>query len=117
MCSQPPYQGDDFYCDVAIPRTVPMDDVHEYGLVRASQRRDQGDDFCCDGAVPRTVPLEVVHADDLVLAYHHTRPCWRVHLVAVPKRHIASFTTVAPTDETDVRALLSVVQRLARQVE
>ena len=44
-----------------------------------------GDDFFCDVAIPRAVPLEVVHEDDLVLAYHHTRPFWQVHLVAVPK--------------------------------
>ena len=76
-----------------------------------------GDDFYCDVAIPRAVPLEVVHEDDLVLAYHHTRPFWQVHLVAVPKRHIASFTTVGPADEVDLRALLGVVQRLAREVE
>ena len=69
-----------------------------------------GDDFYCDVAIPRAVPLEVVHEDDLVLAYHHTRPFWQVHLVAVPKRHIASFTTIGATDEADVRALLAVVQ-------
>ena len=68
-------------------------------------------------AIPRDVPLEVAHEDDLVLAYHHTRPFWQVHLVAVPKRHIPSFTTVGPSDEAEVRALLAVVQRLAREVE
>jgi histidine triad (HIT) family protein len=76
-----------------------------------------GDDFYCDVAIPRAVELDVVHEDDLVLAYHHTRPFWQVHLVAVPKRHVASFTTAGPADEDDLRALLAVVQRLARQVE
>jgi len=77
----------------------------------------EGGDFYCDVAIPRTVPLEVVHEDDLVLAYHHTRPFWQVHLVAVPKRHISSFTTIGASDEADVRALLAVVQQLARRVE
>jgi histidine triad (HIT) family protein len=76
-----------------------------------------GDDFYCDVAIPRAVPLEVVHEDELMLAYHHTRPFWEVHVVAVPKRHISSFTTAATQDEPDVRALLSVVQRIAWQVE
>ncbi|KQV64896.1 HIT family hydrolase [Nocardioides sp. Root122] len=76
-----------------------------------------GDDFYCDVAIPRAVPLEVVHEDELVLAYHHTRPFWEVHVVVVPKRHIASFTTVSAQDEVDVRALLAVVQRIARRVE
>ncbi|WP_299922066.1 HIT domain-containing protein [uncultured Nocardioides sp.] len=77
----------------------------------------QGTDFYCDVAIPRAVPLDVVHEDDRVLAYHHTRPFWQVHVVAVPKRHIASLTAVGPADEADVRALLVVVQRLAHEVE
>lgn len=76
-----------------------------------------GDDFYCDVAIPHAVALDIVHEDDVVLAYHHTRPFWLVHLVVVPKRHIASFTSVVPEDEVDVRALLTVVQRIARSVE
>jgi histidine triad (HIT) family protein len=76
-----------------------------------------GTDFYCDVAIPGVRDLDVVHEDDRVLAYHHTRPFWSTHVVVVPKRHIASFTTVAEEDEADVRALLAVVQRVARQVE
>lgn len=76
-----------------------------------------GDDFYCDVAIPGSDALEVVHEDERVLAYHHTRPFWPVHLVVVPKRHIASLTTVTDADEEDVRALLRVVQRVAARVE
>jgi histidine triad (HIT) family protein len=76
-----------------------------------------GTDFYCDVAIPAPERLDVVHEDDRVLAYHHTRPFWDVHVVVVPKRHIASFTTVGPEDEADVRALLAVVQQVARRVE
>ena len=76
-----------------------------------------GDDFYCDVAIPRLEEIDVVHEDDRVLAFHHTRPFWPTHVVVVPKRHIASFTTVSAEDEDDVRALLAVVQRVAREVE
>lgn len=76
-----------------------------------------GSDFYCDVAIPHSDRLDVVHDDDLVLAYHHTRPFWDVHIVVVPKRHIASFTAVTAEDEVDVRALLQVVQSVARHVE
>jgi histidine triad (HIT) family protein len=76
-----------------------------------------GDDFYCDVAIPRVGELDVVHDDDLVLAYHHTRPFWSEHLVVVPKRHLASLTTLTAADEADVRALLAVVQTVARRVE
>lgn len=76
-----------------------------------------GDDFYCDVAIPDPDALEVVHLDEQVLAFHHTRPFWQVHLVVVPRRHIASFTTAEAGDEEDVRALLGVVQQVAREVE
>ena len=76
-----------------------------------------GTDFYCDVAIPRTHELEVVHEDELVLAYHHTRPFWQKHVVVVPRRHLSSFTTVTAADEPDVRALLRVVQEIARDVE
>jgi histidine triad (HIT) family protein len=76
-----------------------------------------GTDFYCDVALPRTQVLDVVHEDDRVLAFHHTRPFWPTHVVVVPKRHLASLTTLTAEDEQDVRALLAVVQQVAREVE
>ena len=76
-----------------------------------------GDDFYCDVAIPYADRLEVVHHDERVLAFHHTRPFWRTHLVVVPVRHLASLTSVTAADEADMRALLAVVQAVARRVE
>lgn len=76
-----------------------------------------GDDFYCDVALPDPGALEVVHEDQRVLAFHHTRPFWQVHVVVIPKRHIASFTTATAADEAALRALLEVVQQVARGVE
>ena len=82
-----------------------------------TERAYDGDDFYCDVAIPDAEALDVVHEDARVLAFHHTRPFWPTHVVVVPKRHIASLTSVVAEDEADVRALLAVVQRVARQVE
>jgi histidine triad (HIT) family protein len=76
-----------------------------------------GDDFYCDLAIPRASELSVVLQNEQVLAFHHTRPFWPVHIVVVPKRHIASLTTVRTGDEPDIRALLVAVQQVARTVE
>lgn len=76
-----------------------------------------GTDFYCDVAIPDPGALEVVHEDERVLAFHHTRPFWQVHVVVVPRRHIASFTAAGPGDEADLRAVLGVVQQVAREVE
>jgi histidine triad (HIT) family protein len=76
-----------------------------------------GDDFYCDVAVPRAAELDLVFQDEHVLAYHHTKPFWPTHIVVVPKRHLASLTTLRAEDETDIRALFAAVQRVARDVE
>lgn len=76
-----------------------------------------GTDFYCDVAIPGSGDLEVVHESDAVLAYHHTRPFWRHHVVVVPTRHIDSLTTLVASDEDVVRELLAVVQEVARRAE
>jgi histidine triad (HIT) family protein len=76
-----------------------------------------GDDFYCDVALPRAVPLDVIHEDDSVLVFHHTRPFWDVHIVAVPKKHIPSLTAAGPGDHEDLEALFLAVQSMARDVE
>ncbi|SDS79519.1 HIT domain-containing protein [Microlunatus soli] len=76
-----------------------------------------GDDFYCDVAIPDPSRLQVVHEDDLVLAFHHTRPFWQNHIVVVPKRHIGSLTTLTAADEPDARRLLEVVQSVAAETE
>lgn len=76
-----------------------------------------GSDFYCDVAIPNARQLRTVHDDERVLAYHHTRPYWDVHIVVVPKQHIGSLTTAGAADEDQLRALFAVVQSVAREVE
>jgi histidine triad (HIT) family protein len=76
-----------------------------------------GNDFYCDIAVPRARELDVVHDDEQVLAFHHTKPHWKTHIVVVPKRHIGSLTTATFADAETLTALFEVVQRVARVVE
>jgi histidine triad (HIT) family protein len=76
-----------------------------------------GDDFYCDVALRDTSALHVVYESDQVLAYHHTRPFWPVHLVVVPKRHVPSLTDLAGADEPLLRELFDVVRRVAARVE
>ena len=77
----------------------------------------EGDDFYCDVALKNVSELDVVHEDDRVIAFHHTKPRWELHLVVIPKRHIASLTRASADDQEDVRAILEVAQTLAHGVE
>jgi histidine triad (HIT) family protein len=74
-------------------------------------------DFYCDEALSGRTPVEVVTETDEVLAFHHTRPYWPVHIVVVPKRHVPSLTDLGDAGQAELLALLAVVRELAARVE
>ena len=74
-------------------------------------------DFYCDEALSGKTRVDVVMETDDVLAFHHTRPHWAVHIVVVPKAHIPSLTDFGGHGIEQLHALLDVVRRVAAQVE
>jgi histidine triad (HIT) family protein len=70
------------------------------------------EDFYCDEVLSGRTQVERVLETEQVLAFHHTRPYWPVHIVVIPKLHISSL--VALRDEDD--ALLLELMRIVRQV-
>ena len=75
------------------------------------------EDFYCDEVLSGRTAVEVVAETDDVLAYHHTRPYWPVHIVVIPKRHIPSLTDLGGESPVILHALLDVVRRVAAEVE
>ena len=74
-------------------------------------------DFYCDEVLSGHTQVQVVAETDTVLAFHHTRPFWPIHIVVIPKRHIPSLTDLGGADEATLHELLSVVRSVARDVE
>ena len=75
-----------------------------------------GDDFYCDVALKGLVPLSKEYESEAVLAYHHTRPFWPVHIVVIPKKHIASFVTLSAEDMPIFLEMVEVLKTLAAKV-
>ena len=73
-------------------------------------QRYRGDDFYCDVALKGSVPLKKEYESEHVLAYHHTRPFWPVHIVVIPKKHIASLATFEEADTPIMLELLDVLK-------
>lgn len=72
-----------------------------------------GTDIYCDLIIPRKVAITVVKETENVLAFHHTRPFWPVHIVVTPKAHVASLLEL----ENDLASeLLSVLKEVAGAV-
>jgi len=74
------------------------------------------DDFYCDEVLSGRTPVRVVRETEDVLAFHHTRPHWPVHIVVVPKRHIPSLTDLGGADPAVLSDLLAVVRQVAADV-
>lgn len=73
------------------------------------------DDFYCREVLSGNTPVEVVAETQHVLAFRHTRPHYAVHVVVVPKEHVASLLDL-PTGGALAAELWSVVQKLAAEM-
>ncbi len=61
------------------------------------------------------IPAKIVHQDDLVLAFEDINPQAPVHLLVIPKRHIASFGDLKEGDASLLGRIVEVANRLARE--
>ena len=73
-------------------------------------------DFYCHQAIPGLVKVERVIETDRVLAFHHTRPSHPVHIVVVPKEHIASLVDLGDGGAELLAEVMAVVAQVAGQV-
>ncbi|MFH0830609.1 MAG: HIT domain-containing protein [Parcubacteria group bacterium] len=71
-------------------------------------------DFYCTQVFSGKTPIKKVLETERVLAYHHTRPNWPVHIVIVPKEHIVDL--LALKDNALATELLDVIKKVAAQV-
>ena len=74
-----------------------------------------GDDIYCDWILSGKLPVEVVAETEEVLAFHHSRPFWPVHLVVIPKAHTPSLVDLGEGGEELLAKIMKVVRQLAAQ--
>ncbi|OMF27806.1 HIT family protein [Paenibacillus sp. FSL H8-0259] len=74
------------------------------------------EDFYCDEVLSGKTVVQKVFETDNVLAYHHTRPFYPVHIVAIPKRHISSLMTLQDSENDLLLELIGVIKQVAAQV-
>lgn len=74
------------------------------------------EDFYCDEALRGRTPINKIHETETVLAFHHTRPYWPVHIVVIPKKHIPSLITLEESDNDILLELIATIKQIAAQV-
>jgi histidine triad (HIT) family protein len=63
------------------------------------------------------IPSEKVHEDNDVVAFHDVNPQAPVHVLVIPRRHVASLDEAAGEDGELLGKLLLTVRQLARDLE
>ena len=74
------------------------------------------EDFYCEEALSGRTPIQKVMETENVLAFHHTRPFWPVHIVVIPKRHIGSLLTLEEADDALLIEIFGVIKQIAARV-
>ncbi|MCP5141976.1 MAG: histidine triad nucleotide-binding protein [Chromatiales bacterium] len=69
--------------------------------------------FC--GIADGSIPARVIHADDLVVAFEDINPVAPLHVLVIPREHIATINDLTPEHEAVVGRLYLVAQRIARE--
>ncbi len=73
-------------------------------------------DFYCDEVLSGRTEVVKVRETENVLAYHHTRPFWPVHVVVIPKVHVPSLVDLGDQGAGLLPELLEVVREVAAEV-
>jgi len=62
------------------------------------------------------IPAKKVYEDDDLIAFHDIAPWAPVHVLIVPKRHIASMVDVTPADQAVLGRMMTLAPELMRQL-
>ncbi len=58
---------------------------------------------------------KILYQDSSVIAFHDIHPVAPIHILIIPRKHIASVNTLEPEDETLIGHLFTVARQVARQ--
>jgi histidine triad (HIT) family protein len=77
----------------------------------------EGNDIYCDLIIPKKTEVEIIKETDNVMAFYHTNPHWPVHIIVIPKKHIASILEMSEESSVLARELFEVVSEVAKMVK
>jgi len=67
--------------------------------------------------IDKEIQANICYEDDRCLAFHDVAPQAPVHVLVLPKKEIASLNDLSDSDDELISHLLSVVRRLAQELQ
>lgn len=74
-----------------------------------------GLDFYCAEVLTGKTSVKKVYESDTVLAFHHTKPSYKFHVVIVPKKHIKDLLALTDADNDLVLEIIRVARDILAQ--
>ena len=71
-------------------------------------------DFYCNYVLNKKIPVNEAKETDRVLAFHHTKPSSTIHIVIVPKEHVAQLIELA--DFTLIKEIFEVAAEIIKDM-
>jgi histidine triad (HIT) family protein len=81
---------------------------------RAREERAMTDCLFCK-IIEGKIPSKKVYEDDDVVAFDDIQPQAPVHVLVIPKKHVATLNDLAPEDDAVTGKLLRVAARIAKE--
>jgi len=66
--------------------------------------------------INKEIPTEFLYEDDLVVAFRDIHPLAPVHVLVIPKKHIASITEIGDGDEQLLGRLVLAAKKVAENL-
>lgn len=63
------------------------------------------------------IPSNKVYEDDQILVFHDLNPCAKVHLLLIPKNHIANMMEINEENSAVVAHIYEVIAKLAKELK
>jgi len=71
-------------------------------------------DWFCEDVLSGKLEVQVLHQDDRVMAFHHPDPMTPLHVVVIPKAHVAGLLAPEALDPELMRSVMVAIQEVAR---
>lgn len=75
-----------------------------------------GKDIYCDLILSKKINITLLKETENVLAFYHTNPRWKIHIVVLSKKHIDSFLTLNREDQEILLELIEIIKQISNKV-
>lgn len=73
-------------------------------------------DWYCEDVLSGDLEVDRVWEDARVLAFHHPKPSAEIHVVVIPKAHVASLLDPKALDGELLSSMMQAIQHVAREL-